>query len=324
MTVPRFWIQCARAMLILTAIANSASSALAEAASVSARSQSPAPLPVLQRFEDPRPVIVAHRSCFQDAAENSLASLQSCLRQGIDAAEIDIRTTKDGALVLMHDADLDRMTNLTGPVSKYTLDELASAKLRERRGGPDSRLTNEGIPTLTQALRFAKGRIILFLDAKCRDCDEAIKREVEAQAAQDWVVIIGRMDNDYRKLSGWSKQQTMVWINDCKEQPKYPQMKVCFNSFSEGMKSFGSDRPFFAFSMSLDPGFFTESSSTSETRKVHPIVGTYVEPYPGITDEEILARTRLQWDMFFKGASPAIIDDHPAELLEYLQALGKR
>lgn len=287
-------------------------------------SGSPAAVPALQRFKDPRPIVVAHRSCWQKATENSLASLQSCVRQGIDAAEIDIRTTKDGALILLHDAGLDRSTNLTGPVASHTLAELADAKLREGKGGPGSRLTDERIPTLSQALRFAKGRLILFIDTKCQGCDEAIKKEIEAEAAQDWVVFIGRMDNDYRSMSGWTKQQTIIWINDCKMQPDYPRMIPCFNKFVDGVNSFGADRPLLLMSVSREMGFYTQGLDAPEFRDVQAVVNPYIKYHPGITDEEILAQSKRQWDVYLKAASRAIIDDFPEEMLEHMRSLGMR
>jgi hypothetical protein len=323
MATYRFRTKCMTRMLLLNAIASLAFIDLAESAPASVTAAGPAPLSVSERFKDPRPIVVAHRGCWRKTAENSLASLQACIRQNIDAAEIDIRTTRDGALVLLHDSDLDRTTDITGPVAKYKFTELAKAKLRDGKGGSGSRLTDEGIPTLSQALRLAKGRLILFLDTKCEGCDEAIKKEVEAAAAQDWVVFIGSVDNDYRTMSGWTRKQTTIWINDCKLQAEFPQIKTCFNTFVEGVRSFGADRPFLFVAWSREMAFFT-GLAAPEFKDVRPVVGPYIKRYPGITDKEILAESRRQWELYLEHTSPVIVDDYPAEMLEHMRALGKR
>jgi len=69
-----------------------------------------------------RPVlVVAHRGCWKATAENSLAAIEACIALGVDVVELDARRTVDGALVLMHDATVDRMTNGHGRVEDLTL-----------------------------------------------------------------------------------------------------------------------------------------------------------------------------------------------------------
>ena len=61
-------------------------------------------------------LVVAHRGNWSIAPENSLAAIDSAIRMKVDIVEIDIRKTKDGQLVLMHDDTVDRTTNGTGKV----------------------------------------------------------------------------------------------------------------------------------------------------------------------------------------------------------------
>ncbi len=71
------------------------------------------------------------------APENSLEALDRCVALGVDMVEIDIRRTADGALVVMHDATVDRTTNGHGRVSELSLRQvqaLQAGRLRAGRG----------------------------------------------------------------------------------------------------------------------------------------------------------------------------------------------
>ena len=69
------------------------------------------------------------------APENTLRSFVHAERSGMDAIELDLHLSKDGALVVMHDADVDRTTDGTGPISGKTL-----AELRELDAGDGERV----------------------------------------------------------------------------------------------------------------------------------------------------------------------------------------
>src|SRR5688500_19729358 len=71
---------------------------------------------VTARLADPRPLVIAHRGCWRQPAENSLAAIAACAALGVDMVEIDLRQTKDGVIVLLHDDSLERTTSLSGPL----------------------------------------------------------------------------------------------------------------------------------------------------------------------------------------------------------------
>jgi glycerophosphoryl diester phosphodiesterase len=73
---------------------------------------------------------------------------------------LDIRQTKDGQLVLMHDTTIDRTTNGSGKVSDFLLEELQQFNLYKENGT----LTNEKIPTLKEVLKLTRGKIYIDLD----------------------------------------------------------------------------------------------------------------------------------------------------------------
>ncbi|MDC2949692.1 glycerophosphodiester phosphodiesterase [Streptomyces heilongjiangensis] len=94
---------------------------------------------------------VAHRGAPYHHRENTLDSLRAGLALGADAVEFDVRTTRDGVPVLLHDATLKRLWELDRP--------LAALSAAEVRG-----LTADGVPTLAEALAATgEGRVMIDL-----------------------------------------------------------------------------------------------------------------------------------------------------------------
>lgn len=110
---------------------------------------------------DEKTVMVAsHRGDWRNFPENSLEAIGSAIKMGVDIVEIDLQRTKDGELILMHDATLDRTSTGTGMIADTTLAYIKTLKLRN---GCNIR-TKHNVPTLREALKLAKGRVMLNLD----------------------------------------------------------------------------------------------------------------------------------------------------------------
>lgn len=133
-------------------------------------------------------LVVAHRACHQPAPtrgfeqsvpENSLAALERCVALGVDLVEIDVRRTKDGQLVIMHDARVDRTTDGEGRVADLTLAQIQALRLK----GSD-----EAPPTLEAVLNAARGRILVNVDLKGPLAAEAAAVAHRADAV-DWVLF---------------------------------------------------------------------------------------------------------------------------------------
>ncbi|MGV9278377.1 glycerophosphodiester phosphodiesterase [Streptomyces griseosporeus] len=67
---------------------------------------------------------IGHRGVMGVEPENTLRSFVAAERAGLDVIELDLHLSKDGALVVMHDADVDRTTDGSGPIAEKTLEEL--------------------------------------------------------------------------------------------------------------------------------------------------------------------------------------------------------
>lgn len=108
--------------------------------------------------------VIAHRGCWQDGApEVSISAIKACELIKPDVIEVDVRSTVDGALILIHDETVDRTTNGTGVVSAMTFNQIRALMLKEKDGGPTARLTDETIPTLREALETIHKDTVLHL-----------------------------------------------------------------------------------------------------------------------------------------------------------------
>ena len=106
-------------------------------------------------------VVVAHRGDWRNYPENSLPAIESVIRMGVDMMELDLKMTKDSVLVLCHDGTIDRTTTGSGPVSKYTYEELQQFDLKRGHG---IGIPGLKMPTLRQALEVCKDRITVNVD----------------------------------------------------------------------------------------------------------------------------------------------------------------
>ena len=134
-------------------------------------------------------LVIAHRGDWRNAPENSLQGIRNSIAMGVDIVEMDVRMTRDGHLVLMHDKTLDRTTNGSGEVSEYTLTELKQLRLKNGQGIS----TRHQIPTLEEALQAAKGNVMVNLD-KCYGCVAEAYAVLERTATADHAVIKGAVD----------------------------------------------------------------------------------------------------------------------------------
>lgn len=129
---------------------------------------------IARRIADPvgGPIVVAHRGCHNPsphhdlaaAPENSLAALDHCVLLGVEVMETDVRRTRDGHLVMIHDETVDRTTNGHGKVADLSLAQIKTLRLRENEGG--AAITDAQVPTLDELLVHAGNRIVLNLDIK--------------------------------------------------------------------------------------------------------------------------------------------------------------
>jgi len=118
---------------------------------------------IIRALHDPsskQVLVVAHRGDWRNAPENSLLAIEYAIEKGVDVVEIDLKKSKDGVLILMHDKTLDRTTSGKGKPEDYTWAELQQLTLKNPHGAP----TRQRIPTFEQCMLAAKGRVMINVD----------------------------------------------------------------------------------------------------------------------------------------------------------------
>lgn len=136
--------------------------------------------------------IYAHRGNQAQAVENSLTAFQNAVTAGVDGIECDLHLTADGALVVIHDEQLDRTTDSQGEVSDLSLAQIQAARLRF----PDGRVTPDRVPSLPELLNLLrdldfKGTLNLELKTDQKDyagIEAAVLAAVE-ELAPDFDIV---------------------------------------------------------------------------------------------------------------------------------------
>jgi len=126
-------------------------------------------------------LVIAHRAEHEHHAENSIPAIQSAIQLGVDYVELDVRTTQDGKLVLMHDKTVDRTTDGKGAVKDLTRDQIRHLRLRDYDGQ---------VPTFEEAMDTARGKISIYLDWK-EASPKAIFDALSTHGMLDSVVVYG-------------------------------------------------------------------------------------------------------------------------------------
>lgn len=116
--------------------------------------------------------VIGHMGSCADRPGNTLLSARRAIEAGAHASEVDVRTTKDGALVCLHDDTVDRTTDGKGKVSELTLAEI---KKLDAGSKFDPKFKGERVPTLREMLELTKGKIGLMIDLK-EETEEYAKR----------------------------------------------------------------------------------------------------------------------------------------------------
>jgi len=127
-------------------------------------------------LDDRAPVrVTAHRGHAHVAPENTLAAVRKAIESGADYAEVDVQLTSDGAVVLLHDRDLKRVTG-----DPRRIEDVPLAELRKLDAGGwfAPAFAGERVPTLEEVIDLARGRIKLNIELKFYGPDRRLAREV--------------------------------------------------------------------------------------------------------------------------------------------------
>lgn len=214
--------------------------------------QQAAPLPATKN----KFVVVAHRGNHVDMPENTVAAIAATIQCGADYAELDLRTTKDGQLVLMHDATVDRMTNGKGKVADLTCKEIQQLKVNSK-DGKDYR-----VPTFAEALRASKGKVNIYLDFKDADVTETWK-QIQAAGMEKQVVVYLNAREQYKP---WRKTapQLPLMTSMPDEVTTATQLNFLLNNFAIAVLDNVTDSAMLAVTRQHGVSVWLDAQSSSE------------------------------------------------------------
>lgn len=236
-------------------------------------------------------VVIAHRGEHLHHPENTIPAFQAAAEAGADFFELDVRTTLDGKLVLMHDRNVDRMTGGKGDVAKMTFEDLRMLEVGANLGPgfPGTR-----IPTFDEALAFARGKIGVYIDSKQISAEDAVAA-VNRHDMGDQVVVYG--DPKYLKEVGMLAPKMRLMP----EARNPAALRSLLDTLSLKVVAFDAS------------DFNAETIGVARAAKVDIYV-----------DRLGPADNPAGWQDAVDRGAAGIQTDHPAELVEYLRSKGYR
>ena len=192
-------------------------------------------------YADPDKVVVtAHRGFSGRWPENTLIAYQQAIRVGADIVEMDVKPTRDGVPVLLHDPTLDRTSNGAGPLADHSFDDVRRLNFSFWSGGHNCgrRLTSPAIddvtiPTFEEVVAEVKGHVGLNIHTRIAG-DDFLRRICRIYQQYDLY------DDGYFTVPTFEDAQLIRDID--------PRIEVCVLQFAKCMdldalrqhKAFGS------------------------------------------------------------------------------------
>ena len=171
------------------------------------------------------PEISGHRGAENIAPENTMASLDSCIKYNIEFAECDIIISKDSVFYILHDHTLDRTTNGTGPIAEWNSADIDTLDAGSWFG---EKFKGQRVPKLTDFLKKAKeSGLKLTLDYRTGDITKMVDLVREAGMIENCTYVFYNTD-DYFELKNNNPDVNMLqaYIDGASDYDKiYAEMK---------------------------------------------------------------------------------------------------
>lgn len=271
-------------------------------------------------------LVVAHRACHRAAPghgfdnavpENSLAALERCVALGVDLVEIDVRRTRDGQLIVMHDAKVDRTTDGKGRVADLTLARIQALRLKDGQG--------EAPPTLEAFLVAARGRILVNIDLKGPYAAEAaaISRRIEAT---EWVLFKAKARFGAPPLADQAPYQDLAFMPmvEAKAARKPGDLADITQRQASGARQIPAIEM-----VALRGQGFAAVRDAARAARIRVWTNTLAaKGWRGVLDQsgdrQALRNPDRAWGRLIAQGASIVQTDHPAVLLDYLERRGLR
>lgn len=260
-------------------------------------------------------LVAAHRADWRNFPENSLEAIESAIQMGVDIIELDIKKTKDGHIILMHDKKVDRTTTHKGLVSDYTLAEMKAMGLRAGQGVK----TRWTVPTLEEALLVCKDRAIINVDHGYEFYDDVMAL-LDKHNMHDHVLIKGKKPaaEVKAKLAGYEKNMMYMPIVDLHKEGKMEYLQTHLDSF-----------PCIAYELCWKPGYadrFEKAAKNIVKAKSKVWVNTLWASLCGGLDDDFAVESAKNaeeaYGYMVKHGATLIQTDRPELLINYLRSKG--
>ena len=252
------------------------------------------PLYIAKPFlrEDHHFIVCAHRGDHTLAPENSLDAYERAAADDADFGETDLRMTKDGVIVLMHDDTVDRTTDGHGKVKDMTLAEIRALHFKHPIR------PEEKVPTFEELLETVKGKLNIYMDIKA----------VHAKDVLPLLIKHGMMKNVIAYV--YTPSQRDEWRKDA---PTIPVISDLFTMKSpEQIEKDWKPHPFAI----TDGGY--DGYNIEFVKKWHSL-GVAVVPDIQSKDEG-----PEQWKPMLDMGVDGLQTDHPGDMVSLLKSIGAR
>jgi glycerophosphoryl diester phosphodiesterase len=240
-------------------------------------------------------IVICHRGDHVKYPENTLAAYAEAIKNRADYVEIDLRTTKDSALVSMHDGTVGRMTNAKGAVKDMTFAEIKELKVKSRDSLDK---TIYRVPAFEEILKLCKDKIYIYIDFK------------NASAAATYAML---------KKYGMEKQ-VLVYINSAQQFTDWrrvaPGMPLMF-SLPDGVKDIAGIK---SFVNEVKPDILDGSWRQYSKEMIQFANDQHIPIWPDIQSKD----EDKDWDGAIAIGLKGLQTDHPAALIKYLESKGLR
>ncbi|WP_405296817.1 glycerophosphodiester phosphodiesterase family protein [Algibacter sp. Ld11] len=264
----------------------------------------------LEDSENKDIIVIAHRGDWRHAPENSLQAIQNCIDMGLDMVEIDIRETKDGKLVLMHDTTIERTTKASGLVKDWTLDSLRTLKLVDGLGVE----TMHKIPTLEEALLLCKGKILVNLDKSYEIFDKCFEVAKRTETLKQVIIKGDKTKAEVKKEFGAYLDQVYFM----------PIVRLNNPNANQIIQEYLAEEAPVAFEFTVPQDTIAIIDQFDDFRKLGSGVwvnSLWTQHNGGHDDEKAAIDTSI-YDWFIDNNIDMIQTDRPALLLDYLRKKG--
>jgi glycerophosphoryl diester phosphodiesterase len=143
---------------------------------------------------------VSHRgnsSFVPYAPENTLVAYDIAWKMGADSVEVDVQSTKDGELVIMHDDTVDRTTNGSGRVEDMTLAQIKALKVISY----NKDVPHQQVPTFRETLAYMKGKTMIYVDIKTTDIAKLVEEIQQEDMIESAYLLIYSVAEGYAARS---------------------------------------------------------------------------------------------------------------------------